>query len=79
MAIINGVGRVGIRNYVSPTNPLWDNLTHYYSADNNANDSKGTAHGTLMNGTAYSSAKINNGFNMEINTKTMAAFEITDK
>ena len=65
MAIINGVGRVGIRNYVSPTNPLWDNLTHYYSADNNANDSKGTAHGILMNGTAYSSAKINNGFNMD--------------
>jgi len=61
----NGIGRVGWRNYVSPVPTIWNNLTHYYSGDNTANDSKGTAHGTLVNGTLYGAAKINNGFDFD--------------
>jgi len=61
----NGMGRVGWRNYVSSVPTIWNNLTHYYSGDNTANDSKGTAHGTLVNGTLYGAAKISNGFDFD--------------
>ena len=68
MAIINGVGRVGIRNYVAPstsTNPLWNSLVAYYTGDNTSNDTKGTANGTLVNGATYATGKINNGFSLD--------------
>ena len=65
MAEINGVGRVGIRNYVAPLPTIWNNLTHYYSGDNTANDLKGTSNGTLINGTTYGAGKINNGFDFD--------------
>jgi len=58
-------GRVGWRNYVSPVPTIWNNLTHYYSADNTANDSKGSINGTLVNGATYSTGKINNGFSLD--------------
>ena len=61
----NGIGRVGIRNYVSPLPTIWNNLTHYYSADNTAIDSKGSIHGTLVNGATYSTGKINAGFGLD--------------
>ena len=62
------IGRVGWRNYLAPstsTNPLWNSLVAYYSGDNTANDSKGTANGTLVNGATYSTGKINNGFSLD--------------
>jgi hypothetical protein len=58
-------GRVGWRNYVSPVPTIWNNLTHYYSADNTANDSKGSINGTLVNGATYSTGKINAGFGLD--------------
>ena len=53
MAIINGVGRVGIRNYVSPipqASTLINGLIHAWNANGNANDSIGGLNGTLTNG-----------------------------
>ena len=41
---------------------LWNNLVHYYTADNTANDSKGVYNGVLVNGATYATGKINNGF-----------------
>ena len=61
----NGIGRVGWRNFVPTNNPLWDNLLAYWSGDNTANDSKGTANGTLVNGATYSTGKINGGFSLD--------------
>jgi hypothetical protein len=61
----NGIGRVGWRNYVSPVPTIWNNLTHYYSGDNTANDSKGSINGTLVNGATYSTGKINAGFGLD--------------
>ena len=62
----NGIGRVGWRNYVSPLpSPLWDNLTHYYSADNTTNDAKVTYNGTLVNGATYSTGKIGSAFSFD--------------
>jgi len=63
--IINGVGRVGIRNYVSSTPTIWNTLTNYYTFDNTPNDLKGGANGTLINGLGYSAGKINNGLNFD--------------
>lgn len=65
MSIINGVGRVGIRNYVPINNPLWNNLLAYYTGDDTPNDAKGIYNGTLVNGATYSTGKINNGFNFD--------------
>lgn len=63
---MNGQGRFGVRQYVpTSTNPLWNNLIHYYSGDSTANDLKGTAHATLVNGTTYATGLINNGFNFD--------------
>jgi hypothetical protein len=69
MAGIDGVGRVGIRSYVSPTTSLssivTDGLIFNLDASNAASypgtgttwtDLSGGKNGTLMNGTAYSSA-----------------------
>ena len=62
----NGIGRFGVRQYVSPLpSPLWDNLTHYYSADNTSNDAKGTYNGTLVNGATYSTGKIGSAFSFD--------------
>lgn len=58
-------GRVGWRTFVSPLPTIWNNLTHYYSADNTAIDSKGSIHGTLVNGATYSTGKINAGFGLD--------------
>ena len=66
MAII-GQGRVGIRSIAAPptTPTIWNNLVAYYTADNTANDAKGTYNGTLVNGTTYATGKINNGFSFD--------------
>jgi hypothetical protein len=62
----NGIGRVGWRTYVSPLpNPLWNGMLAYYTGDNTADDAKGTAHGTLTNGTTYGTGKINGGFSFD--------------
>lgn len=61
MAETNGVGRFGVRSYVSPIGPLWDTLSNYYSFDSTPNDSKGAANGTLLNGATYFTGKIKNG------------------
>lgn len=50
---------------VLPSNPLWDNLSNYYTLDNTPNDAKGTSNGTLINGLGYAVAKINNGLNFD--------------
>lgn len=49
----------------APSNPLWNNLISYYTADNTPNDSKGTANGTLVNGTTYGTGIINQGFSLD--------------
>ena len=62
----NGIGRFGVRQYVSPLpSPLWDNLTHYYSGDNTTNDAKVTYNGTLVNGATYSTGKIGSAFSFD--------------
>jgi hypothetical protein len=61
----NGIGRVGIRTYISPTPTIWNTLTNYYTFDSTPNDAKGGANGTLINGLGYSPAKINNGLNFD--------------
>jgi hypothetical protein len=44
---------VGPRFYVDPSNPLWDGLLAYYTADNTPNDALGNYDGTLVNGATY--------------------------
>lgn len=46
-------------------NPLWDNLTAYWTGDNTPNDSLGVYNGTLTNGATYGAGKINNGFSLD--------------
>jgi len=68
MAIINGVGRVGIRvtsGGSSGSSTVWNNLLSYYKGDNSPNDSKGSNHGDLINGTTYTTGKINNCFSFD--------------
>ena len=66
MSIINGVGTVGWRNYVSPLlSPLWNNLTQYYTADSTSNDAKGNFNGTLVNGATYATGKIGSAFSFD--------------
>ena len=48
-----------------PTNPLWDGLQAYYTADNTSNDALGNYNGTLVNGTTYGTGIINNGFSFD--------------
>lgn len=65
----------GYGNMISPTNrifgggggsnPLWDGLQAYYTADNTPNDALGTYNGTLTNGATYATGKINNGFSFD--------------
>jgi hypothetical protein len=52
-------------NNIPTTNPLWDGLLAYYTADNTPNDSKGTNNGVLMNGATYGTGIINNGFSFD--------------
>lgn len=54
-------GIINSMNRIAPINPLWDNLSNYYSFDNTPNDLKGTSNGTLINGATYGAGKINNG------------------
>lgn len=49
----------------TPSNSLWDGLQAYYTADNTPNDVLGTYNGTLVNGAAYGTGKINNGFSFD--------------
>lgn len=46
-------------------NPLWNSLKAYYTADNTPNDALGVYNGTLINGSTYSTGKINNGFYLD--------------
>lgn len=59
------IGRVGIRNYVSPipqASTLINGLIHAWNANGNANDSIGGLNGTLVNGTLADAApKIGSG------------------
>ena len=48
-----------------PTNPLWDGLLAYYTADNTPNDALGTYNGTLVNGATYGTGIISNGFSFD--------------
>jgi hypothetical protein len=52
-------------NNIPTTNPLWDGLLAYYTADNTPNDSKGTNNGVLMNGATYGTGVINQGFSFD--------------
>ena len=56
---------VGPRFYVNPSNPLWDDLLAYYTADNTPNDALGNYNGTLVNGATYGTGKINQGFSFD--------------
>lgn len=57
---------VGPRFYVDPSNPLWDGLLAYYTADNTPNDTTGNGNdGTLVNGTTYGTGIINQGFSLD--------------
>ena len=47
------------------SNPLWDNLLAYYTADNTPNDSVGAANFTLNNGATYGTGIINQGFDFD--------------
>jgi len=50
---------------VLPSNPLWNNLLAYYTADNTPNDALGTYNGTLTNGATYGTGIINQGFSLD--------------
>jgi hypothetical protein len=52
-------------NRVAPSNPLWDGLKAYYTADSTSNDALATHNGTLTNGATYTTGKINNGFSFD--------------
>ena len=47
------------------SNPLWNDLLAYYTADNTPNDALGNYNGTLVNGTTYGTGIINNGFSFD--------------
>jgi len=49
----------------SATNPLWDGLQAYYTADNTPNDALDTYNGTLINGATYGTGIINQGFDLD--------------
>jgi len=48
-----------------PSNPLWNDLLAYYTADNTPNDALGTYNGTLVNGATYRTGIINQGFDLD--------------
>ena len=48
-----------------PTDPLWNGLQAYYTADNTPNDALGTYNGTLLNGGTYGTGIINQGFSLD--------------
>ena len=58
-------GLINSMNRASASNPLWNNLLSYYTADNTPNDSKGSINGTLVNGATYGTGIINNGFSLD--------------
>jgi len=47
------------------SNPLWNGLLAYYTADNTPNDALGTYNGTLVNGATYGTGIINQGFSLD--------------
>ena len=47
------------------TNPLWNGLQAYYTADSTPNDALGTYNGTLVNGATYGTGIINQGFSLD--------------
>jgi hypothetical protein len=49
----------------SSTNPLWNGLLAYYTADNTPNDALGNYNGTLVNGATYGTGIINQGFSLD--------------
>ena len=48
----------------TPSNPLWNGLLAYYTADSTSNDALGTYNGTLVNGATYGTGVINQGFSL---------------
>ena len=54
-----------VRGEAVPSNPLWNDLLAYYTADNTPNDALGTYNGTLTNGATYGTGKINQGFSLD--------------
>lgn len=47
------------------SNPLWNGLQAYYTADNTPNDALGNYNGTLVNGATYGTGIINQGFSLD--------------
>jgi len=47
------------------TNPLWNGLQAYYTADSTPNDAIGSNNGTLVNGATYGTGIINQGFSLD--------------
>ena len=47
------------------SNPLWNGLQAYYTADNTPNDALGTYNGVLTNGATYGTGIINQGFSLD--------------
>lgn len=47
------------------SNPLWNGLQAYYTADNTPNDALGNYNGTLTNGATYGTGIINQGFSFD--------------
>lgn len=56
---------VGPRFYNETSNPLWDGLLAYYTADSTPNDALGVYNGTLVGGTTYGTGIINQGFSLD--------------
>ncbi len=56
---------VGPRFYDDPSNPLWNGLLAYYTADNTPDDALGVYDGTLVNGATYGTGIINNCFSLD--------------
>ena len=46
------------------SNPLWNGLQAYYTADNTPNDALGNYNGTLTNDATYDTGIINQGFSL---------------
>jgi hypothetical protein len=62
-------GQVGWRSATvitpSQASTLWTNVYAVWNADNTANDSIGTKHGTLMNGCTFTTGKIGQAFRFD--------------
>ena len=63
---MNIYGQVGWRSSSTQTlSTLWNNIHAVWNADNTPNDSVGTNHGTLTNGTTYTTGKIGQAFSFD--------------